>query len=138
MSRSLNDLSYRFKPTCFEFLARCVEAGIPLLIVDTLRTPEEHAANLAKGVSWTQNSKHLPQDPDGKSLAIDVVPYEIWQANGPDKLNWNDQDPVWEKLGVIGEKLGMRWGGRFKPHRDLGHFEYKAIHPSPKPEGFTA
>lgn len=136
MSRSLNDLSYRFKPTCFEFLARCTEAGIPLLIVDTLRTPEEHAVNLAKGVSWTQNSKHLAQEPDGKSLAIDVCPYEIYQLNGPDKLQWAD-GPVWQKIGEIGERLGMRWGGRWK-QKDLGHFEYKPVHPSPRPEGFTA
>lgn len=40
MSRSLNDLSYRFKPTVFEFLARCTEAGVPLLIVDTLSRAE--------------------------------------------------------------------------------------------------
>ena len=137
MSRSLNDLSYRFKPTVFEFLARCCEAGVPLMIIDTLRTPEEQAEHLANGVSWTPNSLHLPQPPDNKSLAIDVAPYYIFQLHGPDKLQWDAKDPVWEKIGLIGERMGMTWGGRWK-QKDLGHFQYKAVHPSPKPEGFTA
>lgn len=140
MSRALDDLSPRFRQQVFEFLARCTEAGIHLMIVDTMRTPDEQLANIAKGVSWTMNSKHLPQPSDGLALAIDVAPYSIWQLNGPDKLQWDAKDPVWLKIGEIGEKIGMRWGGRFKaPAKpDLGHFEYKAVQPSPRPEGFTA
>lgn len=123
MSRALNDLSPRFRPLAMELLARCVEAGIPVCIVDTLRTPAEHAANLAKGVSWTTRSKHLDGD------AIDICPYAVWDAHGPDKLLWDAGDPIWAKLGPIGEALGLRWGGRWKV-KDMGHFEYVA---SPQP-----
>ena len=118
MSRRLNDLSPRFKPLAMELVARCVEAGIPVLIVDTLRTQDEHAANIAKGVSWTTRSKHLTGD------AIDLCPYETYQLHGPDKLQWAD-GPVWHRLGAIGEALGLRWGGRWV-QKDLGHFEYVA------------
>lgn len=118
MSRRLDDLSPRFKPLAIELVARAVEAGIPVLIVDTLRTPEEHDANLAKGVSWTRRSKHLTGD------AIDLCPYETFQAHGPDKLAWTDT-PLFQRLGALGEGLGLRWGGRWKV-RDLGHFEYVA------------
>lgn len=118
VSRRLDDLSSRFKPKAIELLARCVEAGIPVLVVDTLRTKEEHAANLAKGVSWTTRSKHLDGD------AIDICPYEVYQLNGPDKLQWAD-GPVWQRLGAIGKALGLRWGGDWKV-KDLGHFEYVA------------
>lgn len=117
MSRRLDDLDARFRPLAFELLARLSEAGIQVMIVDTLRTPEEHAENLAKGVSWTKHSKHL----DG--LAIDLAPYKEWLLNGPDKLQWNGDDPIWQRMGVIGEALGLRWGGRWQ-QRDLGHFEY--------------
>ena len=118
MSRRLDDLSQRFRPLAVELLARCVEAGIHVLIVDTLRTPAEHAANLAKGVSWTKHSKHLDGD------AIDICPYETWHLRGADKLAWND-GPTWDRLGAIGEALGLRWGGRWTV-KDLGHFEYVA------------
>lgn len=119
MSRALNDLSPRFRPLAFELLARCVEQGIAVMVIDTLRTPEEHAANLAKGVSWTTHSKHLDGD------AIDICPYATWDAHGPDKLNWDGGDPVWQKLGAIGESIGLRWGGRWKSTPDFGHFEFK-------------
>jgi peptidoglycan L-alanyl-D-glutamate endopeptidase CwlK len=119
MSRSLHDLSPRFRPLAYELIARCVEQGIGIAIVDTLRTPEEHAANLAKGVSWTNRSKHLDGD------AIDICPYQTWDAHGPDKLNWDPGDPVWQKIGAIGESIGLRWGGRWR-QKDMGHFEYVA------------
>lgn len=117
MSRSLDDLSPRMFPVACELLARCTEQGIAVAIVDTLRTPEEHAANLKKGVSWTTHSKHLDGD------AIDICPYATWDVHGPDKLNWDGSDPVWQKLGAIGEAIGLRWGGRWKV-KDWGHFEY--------------
>ena len=120
MSRRLNDLSDRFRPYAIELLARFVEAGIPVVIVDTLRTPADHAANLAKGVSWTSHSKHLEGD------AIDVCPYELYTLNpGGDKLAWNATHDAWERLGRIGEALGLTWGGHWKV-RDYGHFEYSA------------
>lgn len=122
MSRRLDDLSPRFKPLAIELLARCIEAGIPVLIVDTLRTRAEQDVNLARGVSWIVNSKHLTGD------AIDVCPYDTYQLHGPDKLQWNGSDPVWLTIGEIGERLGLHWGGRWKV-RDLGHFELPAAPP---------
>lgn len=99
-----------------ELIARCVDENIPVMIIDTLRTPEEHAANLAKGVSWTKRSKHL----DG--LAIDICPWDEFRLNGPDKLAWDADNTLWLKIGHIGEALGLRWGGRWQ-QRDPGHFE---------------
>lgn len=119
MSRALDDLSPRFRPLAFELLARFTEIGVPVLIVDTLRTPAEHAANLAKGVSWTNHSKHLDGD------AIDVVPYSIYDAHGADKLLWDAGDPLWAKLAVIGRGMGLRCGYDWKV-KDCGHFEYVA------------
>lgn len=117
MSRKLDDLSPRFKPLAVLLLARLTEAGIAVMVIDTLRTPEEHAANLAKGVSWTKHSKHLDGD------AIDVCPYAIYDASGPDKLAWDAGHPIWVKVGAIGEALGLRWGGRWAV-KDMGHFEF--------------
>lgn len=118
MSRRLDDLSPRFRPLAVEFLARLMEAGIPVLIVDTLRTPAEHAANLARGVSWTKHSKHLDGD------AIDVVPYGVFNASGEDNLLWDAEHPAWKRVVEIGEACGMAAGARWKV-RDMGHFEWK-------------
>ena len=117
MSRQLDDLSPRFRPLAMQLLARLVEAGIAVMVIDTLRTPEEHQANLANGTSWTPRSKHLDGD------AIDICPFIIYDVNGADKLNWDAGHPVWKKIGAIGEGLGLKWGGRWK-QKDMGHFEY--------------
>lgn len=117
MSRKLDDLSLAMRPKAVELLARLTEAGIAVMIVDTLRTKEEQAENLRKGVSATLNSKHLVGD------AIDICPYETYLLAGPDKLQWNTKDPVWARIGAIGEALGLRWGGRWKSPHDPGHFE---------------
>jgi hypothetical protein len=122
MSRALNDLSSHFRPLAVELLARLCEAGIPVMVIDTLRTPAEQADNIARVVSWTKNSKHLA-DIEGKSNAIDICPYAVYDIAGPDKLAWDSGHPVWNKIGAIGEALGLRWGGRWA-QKDMGHFEY--------------
>jgi peptidoglycan L-alanyl-D-glutamate endopeptidase CwlK len=116
MSRQLDDLSPAMRQKAYELIARCAEEGMPVFIVDTLRTAAEHAENLKKGVSWTIHSKHLDGD------AIDICPYHTYALHGPDKLQWDPEDPTWNRIGKIGESLGLRWGGRWK-RKDLGHFE---------------
>ena len=132
MSRALNDLSSPFRPKAFELLARLVERGIYVLVVDTLRTEAEHAANLATGVSWIARSKHLPRKLRGwpasdvdaeKSDAMDLCPFDVYQTDGPDKLGWRADHPGWIILRDEAEKLGLRSGARWKI-RDLGHVEW--------------
>ena len=83
MSRSLNDLAPAFRPLAVELLARLTEAGVPVMIIDTLRTPEEHADNLRRGVSWTTRSKHL----DG--LAIDICPFAVYPKGMEFAVRWS-------------------------------------------------
>ena len=123
MSRLLDDLDPSFRPKAMELLARGAEAGIPLMIIDTLRTIEEQTAAVKNGFSSTMRGKHLPQPPSGKSKAMDVCPYSEFQLHGPDKLQWDSTDPSWLKIGLIGESLGLKWGGRWKQPHDPGHFE---------------
>lgn len=50
-------------------------------IIDGARTIEEQRRNVAKGVSKTMHSKHLPDKVNGKSKAVDAMPYPIdWAA----------------------------------------------------------
>ena len=124
-SRKLNDLDIRMRVKVFEFLARLTEVKIPVLIVGTLRDQEQQKEYVKNKVSWTMNSLHLPQSPSNLALAIDIVPYSIYDAVGPDKLNWNETDPIWNLIGAIGVSLGLKWGVVVNGKRkDLGHFEY--------------
>jgi len=130
MSRSLDDLDPAFKPLAIELIARLIEQGIMHMIIDTLRTPEEQAENLAKGVSWTLKSKHLAQPPLGKSKAIDLCPFLQYDLYSTDKLQWDAKDPVWQKMGTVAKKIsGIKWGvwlansAGFLVNVDPGHFQ---------------
>ncbi len=120
MSRSLDELSSRFKPLAQQLLDRLKEEGIDdIVVVYTSRTPEEQRDCIARGVSWTNNSKHLPQPPEGKSEAIDLCPKRLMVEKF-----WAPHDPLWDKMGRIGKSLGLKWGGEWKK-QDKPHFEYK-------------
>lgn len=136
MSRRLDDLCPRFRPVAESVIARCVEAGQAVLIVDTLRTLAEQAEYLRRGTSQTMNSLHLPQrscgvcselrNSDGsfgRSHAIDLAPYEIWQANGPDKVSWDSAHPGWRVIGAAAAAAGATWGGHWRTFRDLAHIQ---------------
>src|SRR5882762_6912975 len=123
MDRALDSLSSDLKPVVIEVLARLVERQIAVLIVQTSRTVEEQQANLINGTSHIRLSKHLPRKlrslkfgvlNDEKSDAIDLCPYALYQLHGPDKLQWSADDPAWQVIGEIGERLGLRWGARWK------------------------
>ncbi len=50
-------------------------------------------------------------------LAVDIVPVIDSVAQ------WNNI-VLWRKVGVMGERLGLRWGGRWRHLFDPGHFEW--------------
>jgi hypothetical protein len=127
MSRLLKDLNPMMRGKAVELLARLTEANIPVIIVCTLRSYEEHQKDLANGTSKITLSMHLPGKMRGRSFdgsdAIDICPYSIYNLHGSNKLQWDSTDPVWDKIGIIGEALKLRWGGRWKSPHDPGHFE---------------
>jgi peptidoglycan L-alanyl-D-glutamate endopeptidase CwlK len=119
MTRSLDDLSSRMKPLAEQLLAQARAAGLDPVVTFTGRTYEEQLACVAHGTSWTMKSKHLPQPPEQKSEAIDIAPRVVMSMKW-----WAPNHPSWDKLGAIGEGLGLRWGGRWEGRkRDPGHFE---------------
>lgn len=132
MSRALNDLSTALRPRAYEWIARLAEAGVAIMIVDTLRTEEEHKKNLANGTSSIALSFHLPRrmrvagmtatHPDyEKSDALDICPYEQYALHGPDKLRWDTSDPVWRTIILACEAAGLESGGRWTSPHDPGH-----------------
>jgi peptidoglycan L-alanyl-D-glutamate endopeptidase CwlK len=63
-----------------------------------------------KVITWTLQSKHI------KGEAIDIAPMRggrIW---------WAAPESVWTRMGEIGEKYGLNWGGRWKTP-DCPHYE---------------
>jgi hypothetical protein len=115
MIADLNALHPFFRDRVKELIRRCKAQGVELAIVETYRTHAKQNEYKAMGRKYT-NSK------GGKSkhqygLAVDLVPIvkgvAVW-----------DNVLLWRKIGVTGERIGLRWGGRWKKPYDPAHFEW--------------
>jgi hypothetical protein len=115
MIADLNSLHPYFRDRIVELIHICKAQGIELAIVESYRTRAKQAEYFGMGRKYTRtkggNSKHQ------YGLAVDVVPIinsaAIW-----------DNISLWKKIGVAGEKLGLRWGGRWRAPFDPAHFEW--------------
>lgn len=129
MSRDLNLLHPTLKPICLAFLKKCEEQGLDVFITFTYRTPEQQNEIYAQGrtkpgkivTSLKGNQSKHCFTIDGKpaAKAFDVL---IRQNK---KIIEDGSDPFYTKIGLIGEALGLTWGGRWKKPFDPGHFEIK-------------
>ncbi len=119
----ISELASYVQPLYLQFRLNCKAAGLDTVTIDIARTPAQQAVKISTGVSWTQNSKHEPQPPEGKSEAFDEAPREYLTMKA-----WNPTGPLWAQMGAIGKALGLVWGGGWPHHPDPSHFEYK--HPT--------
>jgi peptidoglycan L-alanyl-D-glutamate endopeptidase CwlK len=107
---------------------KCKEIGITLSIYYTYRSLEEQDRLYAQG--RTTPGKIVTYAKGGQSyhnyrVAFDCAP----TING--KIDWNNIK-LFNKVGEIGESIGLTWGGRFTkvkngriiPIPDLPHFQY--------------
>ena len=127
-SRKLTDLHPQMQPMVTRFLATARAAGIDLLVTCTYRSNEEQAALYAIG--RTKPGRIVTNARPGRSthnntlngkpaaLAVDVVPLR------DGKPVWSASDPVWKRVGEIGEKVGLEWAGRWTTFREYPHFQH--------------
>ena len=120
-SRNINDLLPNVKVRVEKFIELCDEEGIDLLITSTYRDNESQEALYEQG--RTRPGKIVTNAKPGESwhnyrCAIDVVPL----VNG--KPNWDGSDPIWQRIGELGEQAGLEWAGRWRTFKELAHFQY--------------
>lgn len=115
MIADLNSLHPYFRDRIAELIAVCKNQGIELAVVESYRTHAKQMEYFGMGRKYTRskggNSKHQ------YGLAVDVVPV----IDG--KAVW-DNHALWRRIGVNGERLGLRWGGRWRAPYDPAHFEW--------------
>jgi hypothetical protein len=115
MITDLNSLHPFFRDRVIALIEACKEKGIELAIVETYRTPSKQHEYKTMGKKYTSSGAGKSKHQYG--LAIDVVPIV-------DSVAVWDNATLWRKVGVTGEKLGLRWGGRWRKPYDPGHFEW--------------
>jgi hypothetical protein len=115
MITDLNSLHPFFRDQVLNLIAKCKAKGIDLVIVETYRTHAKQHEYKTMGKKYT--SSGAGQSKHQYGLAVDVVPIVDSVAV------WNNT-MLWRKIGAVGEKLGLRWGGRWRKPYDPGHFEW--------------
>ncbi len=104
-----------FRDKIIELIQICKSKGIELAVVETFRTRSKQNEYKSMGKKYTRSGGGSSKHQYG--LAVDLVPIV-------DSVAVWDNTLLWRKIGVAGEKLGLRWGGRWKKPYDPGHFEW--------------
>ncbi|MDR1275814.1 MAG: M15 family metallopeptidase [Candidatus Accumulibacter sp.] len=122
-SRNPDELAPAVRAMAEAFIAVCKAQGIDLVITSTYRDAEKQDALYALG--RTKPGKVVTNAKGGQSfhnwrVAFDAVPLRggkpVWNTRG-------DDGKLWEKIGAIGEAVGLEWGGRWKKFPDYPHFQ---------------
>lgn len=119
-SRKIDDLHPKVATLCRQFVAKCAEVGIDVLITSTYRDHESQNALYAQG--RTTPGAKVTNAKGGQSfhnwkVAFDFVPL----VNG--KAQWQDTR-TFKKCGEIAESVGMEWAGRWKSFPELAHCQF--------------
>lgn len=115
MIADLNALHPYFRDKIQQLINACAEKKITLVVVESFRTKAKQAEYFGMGKKYTRSAGGKSKHQYG--LACDVVPL----VNGV--AQWEDK-ALWRRIGVEGEKLGLRWGGRWRTPFDPAHFEW--------------
>ena len=136
-SRKLDDLDDDAYLMCRKFEAQCFAIGVPIVITSTLRDQEYQDWLYEQGrsrpgpvVTWTHNSRHLPNPKTGKSRAWDfAVLTEERKPTWDAKIDVNENEiPDYLDAAEIARGLGLVAGADFRDRNgnslpDLCHVE---------------
>lgn len=116
-SRKIEDLHPKVADLCREFIKKCGEAGIDVIITSTYRDNESQAALYAQG--RTKAGPTVTNAGPGESfhnyrVAFDFCPI----VNG--KCDWYNTI-TFRKCGEIAESIGLEWAGRWVHMKEMAH-----------------
>jgi peptidoglycan L-alanyl-D-glutamate endopeptidase CwlK len=119
---NIADLCPELRAIYREWLMQCHAAGLAVKVICTWRSDIEQEAAKAKGFSRASagESPHNCKDENGNP-ASKAFDFAIFDKDA--RYIMDGADDRYTTAGEIGEKLGLRWGGRFKSIFDPSHLE---------------
>lgn len=121
MGRSIEVLHPELKKKIEELKKRCSAAGLKIGISETWRTVEEQDKLYAKGRTEPGNIVTNARGSTYSSMHQWYIAFDFFRNDG--KGAYNNSDGFFNKVGLIGETIGLEWGGNWKSFVDLPHFQ---------------
>jgi hypothetical protein len=120
--KMISELNPQFQPQVRKLLLQGLAEGLRPEIVEAFRTQSRQDELYEKGgVTQTRKSMHTGTGQPGTALAVDIA-----QLDPKGQITYNATPGFWERMGEIGQSLGMTWGGSWKGFQDKPHFQYKS------------
>lgn len=129
MSRNITDLHPRLQEKIAELKEKCSAQGIEIGISECLRTVAEQDALYAKGrtepgaiVTNCKGSSYSSMHQWG--VAFDF--YLKVDVDGDGEISddaFNNSTGLFDKVGAIGQSIGLEWGGNWTSLKDRPHFQ---------------
>lgn len=118
--KDLNELHPKVKELALKLLETCKEAGLNIAINETYRTSARQDYLYAQGRTRPGSIITYARGSSMSSyhqwrLAFDIYNNVIGNAYNTTILT---------RAGIIGEGLGLEWGGRWTTFKDMSHFQY--------------
>ena len=114
-SRDIADLRADVRANCVIFLDLCKEAGLPVLVTETVRD-DEYQRYLAR-MGYAAKTATRPTFHSVKAgLAFDICKNV--------KGHEYDDPSFFARCGQIGKQVGFSWGGDWKKFPDKPHFQW--------------
>jgi peptidoglycan LD-endopeptidase CwlK len=120
-AKNIATLNKKVQPLATKLIEVAVAQGIHVKVISGHRTYEEQNKLYAQG--RTKPGMIVTKAKGGYSnhnfgTAFDIG---IFSENGKAYL---DESPDYKRCGLIGESLGLEWGGNWKGFKDEPHFQY--------------
>lgn len=122
--KSLSKLNHpKVHPSIKKLMITAIKTSpIDFTVIETVRTIEQQKINVAKGVSKTMKSRHIPStNKSGLCEAVDIAPYPIDWKNIKRFILLSDH------IKTIAKRLNIpiQYGGDWRSLKDYPHYELK-------------
>lgn len=128
MARDINQLHPEVKRLAEKLVQECAAAGLKIKITDCLRDKAEQYALYAQGRTTSGNIVTNVKYPN--SMHNWGIAFDFCRNDG--KGAYNDSDGFFKKVGLIGQSLGLEWGGSWTSFVDKPHFQLAGWGSTPK------
>ncbi len=115
----INLLKPRVKQLCQEFVKKCAEMQLPVIITATYRTVAQQDALYAQG--RTAPGQIVTNARGGQSMHNYGVAFDFVPMSDVGQPDWNGD---FHTRGKIGEALGLEWGGDWQGFVDNSHLQF--------------